>query len=681
MSLYGALRSGVSGLFSNSQRMGMISDNIANVNTTGYKRVDAKFSTFITGGGSGTGAYSAGGVINFNSREVAQQGNIEATAFTTDMAISGNGYFVVTRELERDADSNWLPAGDTFFTRSGEFRVDSNGNLRNTEGYYLLSWPPNNENTDFIETNDFGSLVAVNVGNQAFDPSESTQFELGANLIPTTDAGAVNSYSITQEIIDPQGRARTLRFNFERLPTETHNIYLTDGTTPLDLNVNVRVPNSWRVFASVEDASIQTYNPDGTPVAIANSDLDVPIADVIFDATGRLSALTPPGSVNLYQRTQFPLNYQPPAVGGVLPTPVIEPGSTSGSRLTIPATTPELDAIAVILNDSGVTIPSTPARTATIIRAGLASLNTEEYPLAMGQIMQIIQGVGAGFQNATGRGLAGLPTLTADINDLTALGYTATDASASGDAAGAIALGGRADSTQYVGGRIINNDGTVVRTSGDPALGTQRLQSYTSGSNDKLRLTLDYDNSTATQSDLTDVDINFGTLTMNVFEANSPLNRNVSRVTEAGTGMQGNDGLTQFDDTLSTLRFTEHNGRRFSSLQSVDITDDGVVEGFYDNGETRELFKVPLVTFANPNGLRASSGNIFEQTNASGIALTRVAGTSGAGRILNSAREAASVDLAEEFSNMIVTQRAYSASTKVITTTDSMLDELTRSIR
>ena len=138
MSLYGALRSGVSGLFSNSQRMGMISDNIANVNTTGYKRVDAKFSTFITGGGSGTGAYSAGGVINYNSREVNQQGNIEATAFSTDMAISGNGYFVVTRDVQRDEDSNWVPAGDTFFTRSGEFRVDSNGNLRNTEGYYLL---------------------------------------------------------------------------------------------------------------------------------------------------------------------------------------------------------------------------------------------------------------------------------------------------------------------------------------------------------------------------------------------------------------------------------------------------------------------------------------------------------------------------------------------------------------
>ncbi len=666
MSLYGALRSGVSGLFSNSQRMGMISDNIANVNTTGYKRVDAKFSTFITGGGAGTGAYSAGGVINFNSREVAQQGNIEATAFTTDMAISGNGYFIVTRELERDADSNWLPAGDTFFTRSGEFRVDSNGNLRNTEGYYLLSWPPNSENTDFIETNDFGSLVAVNVGNQAFDPSASTQFDLGANLIPTTDAGAVSAYSITQEIIDPQGRARTLTFNFERLPTETHNVSLQNGADTVDKIVNTRVPNSWRVYSSVEDASIQTYNPDGTPLAIANSSLDVPIADIIFDATGRLSALTPPGSINLYQRTQLPMSYGT----------TDEPGSSANSRLDISTlSAAALTSIGVVLNDSNVVISGSPPTVADIL-SGIDTLNTRDYPLAMGQIMAIMQTGGAAFENATNRTAAGLTTLNQDINDLTALSYVANDPLASSDPAGAIPLGALPGDAQYVAGRIINNDGSRVRMNG-----TGNLQNYTEGSNDKLRLTIDYDNSTATASDLTEVDINFGTFTMGVFEANSALNRSATRVAEAGIGMQGNDGLTQFDDTLSTLRFTEHNGRRFSSLQSVDITDDGVVEGFYDNGETRELFKVPLVTFANPNGLRASSGNIFEQTNASGIALTRVAGTSGAGRILNSAREAASVDLAEEFSNMIVTQRAYSASTKVITTTDSMLDELTRSIR
>ena len=177
--------------------------------------------------------------------------------------------------------------------------------------------------------------MAVNVGNQAFDPESSTQFELGANLIPTTGLGAANSYSVTQEIIDPQGRARTIGFTFERIPAETHDVYLTNAGTDLDKPVNVRVPNSWRVYASIEDASIQTYNTDGSAANITNDDIDVPIADVIFDATGRLSAITPAGSVNLYQRTQLPMSYQPFAGGAA----TNELGSINTNRLDIAALT------------------------------------------------------------------------------------------------------------------------------------------------------------------------------------------------------------------------------------------------------------------------------------------------------------------------------------------------------
>ncbi len=681
MSLYGALRSGVSGLFANSQRMGMISDNIANVNTTGYKRVDARFSTFVTGGNSGTGAYSSGGVVNYNSREIGQQGGIEPTAFTTDMAISGNGYFIVSREVQRASDGEFTPVGDTFFTRSGEFRVNNDGNLRNSEGYYLLSWPPNETNTDFIESNEFGSMVPVNVGNQSFDPEATTNFDLGVNLVPTTELGSTNAFSVTQEIIDRQGRARTLTLNFEKMPSAEHNIYFSGGGANLDKISNIGAPNSWRVYASVEDASVKTYNADGSENGLTTEAVDVPIADVVFDSTGRLTAVTPPGSVNLYYRTQLPLSYDNIASGGTITN---ELGSVPTARYNLDAaaiTQPIRNQIRVVLNDSGQTIVPTP--TSAQIRAGIDSLDTEEFPLAMGQIMSILNGV-VDFDNNVARANAGLPALDEGIDELFALSFDSPTAGATDDpGAGTVSLGSALNSTEYMAGRIINNDGDVLRTVERTIGGTSytRLQQFTSAGNDKLRLTLDFDNSTATQSDVTDVDINLGTLTLNAFSANDVLNRSTTRITTVGTGMQGNDGVTQYDDSLSTLRFTEHNGRRFSALQSVDIADDGVVQGFYDNGETRNLFKIPLVTFANPNGLKAASGNVFEETNESGIALTRVANSSGAGQILSSAREAAAVDLAEEFSNMIITQRAYSAATKIITTTDSMLDELTRSIR
>ena len=682
MSLYGALRSGVSGLFSNSQRMGMISDNIANVNTTGYKRVDARFSTFVTSNSSGTGAYSTGGVINYNSREIAQQGGIEATAFTTDMAISGNGYFIVAGELQRDGAGEFQPTGDTFFTRSGEFRVDNNGNLRNSEGYYLLSWPANEAGTDFIETNEFSSMAAVNVGNQSFDPAATTEFDLGVNVIPSTDLGAANAFSVTQEVIDPQGRARTMTFNFERTPSVTHNVYLSDGVTTLDKAVNLSVPNSWRVYASVEDASLRTFDQGGSFSALVDDSEQVAIADVMFDATGRLSAITPPGSINLFYRTELPMAYT--SLDGITSTP--EVGSISTSRYTIPAgaTAPEVaarNAARDILQNSGVTVPAT--ATASEILAAIDTLDTDDYPLAMGEIMGALATATA-FQDTVNRPLAGLPLLDGSIDDLFALSYTAPmTGNPSLDPLGALSLGtSGALAPQYLAGRIVDADGevrTLERTIGGNTY--EHLQGYNTAANDKLRIELDYDNSNATDSDQTSIDINLGSLTQNAFDGNNVLNRSATRISTVGTGMLGNDGVTQYSDTLSTLRFTEHNGRRFSALQTVDITEDGVVEGFYDNGETRNLYKIPLVTFANPNGLNAASGNVFEQTNDSGIALTRVASTSGTGRILNSAREAAAVDLAEEFSNMIVTQRAYSAATKIITTTDSMLDELTRAVR
>ena len=85
-----------------------------------------------------------------------------------------------------------------------------------------------------------------------------------------------------------------------------------------------------------------------------------------------------------------------------------------------------------------------------------------------------------------------------------------------------------------------------------------------------------------------------------------------------------------------------------------------------------------MATFANPNGMDALTGNAWLETDSSGQALLKQAGTNGAGEISGSSLEQSTVDLATEFSNMIVTQRAYSAATKIITTADEMLDELTR---
>ena len=137
------------------------------------------------------------------------------------------------------------------------------------------------------------------------------------------------------------------------------------------------------------------------------------------------------------------------------------------------------------------------------------------------------------------------------------------------------------------------------------------------------------------------------------------------------------DGLTQFSSTYSTA-FVNQDGVQFGNFFGVSVDDDGIVTALYDNGETLKIYKLPVATFPAPNGLSAQSGTVFQQSEDSGDYFLRSAGEANAGTIAPSSLEASTSDLANEFTNMIITQRAYAASTKIITTADEMLDELIR---
>jgi flagellar hook protein FlgE len=137
------------------------------------------------------------------------------------------------------------------------------------------------------------------------------------------------------------------------------------------------------------------------------------------------------------------------------------------------------------------------------------------------------------------------------------------------------------------------------------------------------------------------------------------------------------DGLSQFA-SATDVTFAAQNGAGVGELNGVAIDEEGFVVGSFTNGEQRRLYRLPIATFASPTALNPRSGNVYAQTDVSGEFNLKVAGTGGAGIITPSALEAANVDLADEFTRMIVTQRAYSANARVITTTDEMLDELVR---
>ncbi|MEQ1610721.1 MAG: flagellar hook protein FlgE [Hyphomonadaceae bacterium] len=142
-----------------------------------------------------------------------------------------------------------------------------------------------------------------------------------------------------------------------------------------------------------------------------------------------------------------------------------------------------------------------------------------------------------------------------------------------------------------------------------------------------------------------------------------------------GPGAPG--GLTNYDSP-SVLGTSQIDGTPFGSLASVDVDDDGFVTAIFTNGLTRRIYQVPLATFGNVDGLIPEHGGVYRLGPGAGALSMRGAGIGGAGTVKSRALESSTVDLAEEFSSLIMTQRAYSASSKIITTADEMLDELIR---
>lgn len=143
-----------------------------------------------------------------------------------------------------------------------------------------------------------------------------------------------------------------------------------------------------------------------------------------------------------------------------------------------------------------------------------------------------------------------------------------------------------------------------------------------------------------------------------------------------GLGSDGGlDGLTQFGGTSAVISSTVDGGL-LGSVASVKISDAGIVSAVFEDGTSRPVFQLPLASFQNPDGLTRLPGNAYGVSDQSGSVAINAPGALGAGSIAASSLESSTVDLAQEFTNMIRFQRAYSASSKIITTVDEMLQEI-----
>lgn len=137
----------------------------------------------------------------------------------------------------------------------------------------------------------------------------------------------------------------------------------------------------------------------------------------------------------------------------------------------------------------------------------------------------------------------------------------------------------------------------------------------------------------------------------------------------------GGGASTQYQ-SASTTTFQTQDGYAPGELESISVSKDGTISGHYSNGQILYLYQITLANFNNPNGLHKEGGNLFTETIDSGVAYTNSAGSGALGGISANSLEQSNVDLATEFVNLITCQRGYQANSRVITTTDQMLDEL-----
>jgi flagellar hook protein FlgE len=138
---------------------------------------------------------------------------------------------------------------------------------------------------------------------------------------------------------------------------------------------------------------------------------------------------------------------------------------------------------------------------------------------------------------------------------------------------------------------------------------------------------------------------------------------------------EGN-GLVQFAGEFAPLRISK-DGAGFGNILRVEVGTDGLVNAIFDNGQTRPIFQIPIADVPNPNGMTLSDGNVFQLTQDSGGLFLFDPGNGPVGNTIGYSLESSTVDIAQELTQLIETQRSYSSNARIITTVDEMLQETT----
>ncbi len=685
MSIYGAMFSGVSGLFAQSAKISAISDNISNANTVGYKRTDVPFSTIVTSQGL-ENSYAAGGVRANPIMHIDRQGLLNATSSTTDLAINGRGFFVVNTAPEA-ATGNI--ANRTLFTRAGSFQPDANGYLRNTSGYYLQGWELDSGG-EFVNgepaRTSFAGLQTINITGLNFTGTPTENITFSGNLPAAETGGALpgNPIQTGVEYFDPLGQPKTL--NLQWTPGTDYGAWTLDvvqaGETVPVASYEVQFHTSGPEAGSPQSIQ-EVWSIVGQRNAVeqTNNPNTFTGEDLRFDTAGLLGGGNPwqAGDQIRFDFNGTTFDYTLQAAD------VVDDASLANAIAEAARNHP--DIASAVINGTQITVTGSDTAAGASLHGGAHVIDNLTDPAATDITAFTATGtdhpntytgdtIEISLENAVTEWQPG-DVITVNIGGDT-LEYTLTGADADDPTLAAnLAAHLNANAGSFVafgGGAVANGFNLVIPGTNDFA-GASLVENST----DLVGAVTTRRDTTAGSTFVDDEGV-----TIVPSAAGDPIIARLA-LNNAGTIQTLNlrlgeidtlEGITQFaGDYAPTL--IERDGAQFGSLDRIEVGEDGIVSAVFNNGQTRPLYQVPLIDFVNPNGLLPVDGNAFQATVDAGAFYMWDPGVGPAGDIASSSLEASTVDIAEEFSNMIIAQRAYSSNARIIQTADEMLQEIT----
>ena len=703
-----SLYAGISGLNVNSDAISLIGNNIANSNTIGFKSGRIQFKDIVSsslGGGSagqiGRGATTGGITTLFT------QSSFETTTRGTDLAIDGDGFFIV-------ADG-----GTNFYTRAGDFIFDKDGLMVNSSNLAVQGWKVDE---DGQTSGDIGDINISDVSSSSKPTSEAA---LGANLDSTAETKFVlNDYNnrfvldvvggttnpVVVTLINGTYTGETLAnelqdkiqssSDFSAVPATdftvtysnvTGKFTFTNGTTN-DITLNVITDSGSETDMSMREIlgleiKDRTGTADVDNIVIAKDGGNF-ISDQLPRLSDRLFYVNNNNNSIIFDVTVGGITTEYQANIAVQADPYTTLFAGSGTD-----SVPSADSMAKALEDA-LTISTETANPASTLPVGSAAF-TVDYDDVTGKFT-INNGTANSIrfywedERTSAEQLIGFaseydPNNTKTVTSFTIPGaasiesvfapntvFDPTAATYSTAMNVYDTLGSphtitvyfkKLGSNEWEWHAVMNSSDLDNGIPNDD--GSDRLMEVGSGG----ILKFNPNGSLQSESGQNDVYFNFagGATLMQEIDIDFG-----SSTTEGGSGL---DGTTQYADSSATFSQTQ-DGFPAGSLSGVNIGSDGLISGIFSNGEIKALARLALAMFNSPWGLEKKGDNIWAETITSGNVSVGLPGTAGRGTIASNSLEQSNVDIATEFVKLIAAQRAFQANAKMITTSDELLNDV-----